>query len=75
MAFPDSNSYCARDTVYHFRIHRSKSEITKAQKTYKSLVPLQMQLSKDFFYGFVHFRQQKNPLLPRGYYQKVQLVL
>lgn len=71
MAFPDSNSYCSRDTAYHFRIRRSDGFLTEAQKDFESLVPLQMKPNRDFFFGFVHFRQQKNVDLPRGYYQKV----
>lgn len=27
-----------------------------------------------YLYGFVHFRQQKDPNLPRGYYQKVTVL-
>uniref|UniRef100_A0A915ECR3 UDENN domain-containing protein n=1 Tax=Ditylenchus dipsaci TaxID=166011 RepID=A0A915ECR3_9BILA len=34
-----------------------------------------MQPDSDFLYGFVHFRQQKNSSLPRGYYQKSIVLL
>ncbi|KHN72432.1 Protein DENND6B [Toxocara canis] len=70
LAFPDSNSGCSRDTNFHFRIRRSSSCLNAAQIAYTERVPVAAEIDPVFFYGFVHFRQQRDATLPRGYFQK-----
>ncbi|KAH7731030.1 hypothetical protein AAVH_02079 [Aphelenchoides avenae] len=38
-------------------------------------MPTAIEPSAAYLYGFVHFRQQRNPSLPRGYYQKSVVLL
>lgn len=72
LSFPDSNSGYARDTTYHFRVRRSEDSPAEVpMPTSSTDIPPALEPSETCFYGFVHFRQQKNPDLPRGYYQKV----
>jgi hypothetical protein len=75
MAFPDSNSGCTQDTTYHFCTRQSGITLSTAQKQYCRQAPTFLQIDPNLLYGFVHFRQKKNPLLPRGYYQKSLVVL
>uniref|UniRef100_A0A914ZGA7 UDENN domain-containing protein n=1 Tax=Parascaris univalens TaxID=6257 RepID=A0A914ZGA7_PARUN len=70
LAFPDSNSGCSRDTNFHFRIRRSSNYLNAAQVAYTERVPIAAEIDPVYFYGFVHFRQQRDATLPRGYYQK-----
>lgn len=72
LAFPDSNSCCTGDTNYFFRLRRSIGTLTEEQWQFTASVPIAMQPDPKFYFGFVHFRQQKDPTLPRGYFQKVQ---
>jgi hypothetical protein len=72
LAFPDSHSSCTSDERYHFRIRRcSSSSVTTLQSRYRITAPHAIDIDPVHYYGFVHFRQQKDPSLPRGYYQKV----
>ncbi|VDM42936.1 unnamed protein product [Toxocara canis] len=66
LAFPDSNSGCSRDTNFHFRIRRSSSCLNAAQIAYTERVPVAAEIDPVFFYGFVHFRQQRDATLPRA---------
>jgi hypothetical protein len=71
LSFPDSNSSCTGDTGYFFRVKRSEESLTNAQWHFSEAVPVAMQPDPAFYFGFVHFRQMKDPTLPRGYFQKV----
>uniref|UniRef100_A0AC34QHB4 UDENN domain-containing protein n=1 Tax=Panagrolaimus sp. JU765 TaxID=591449 RepID=A0AC34QHB4_9BILA len=76
LSFPDSNSGYAQDTSYHFRIkQQSVSSLTVAQQSFSHQAPDFLNVDSTWLYGFVHFRQKKNPNLPRGYYQKSLVVL
>lgn len=63
------------DTQYHVRIKRgatSKSnKETQVQRCYDRKSPMFLQTDKDYYWGFVYFRQVKDKNLPRGYFQKV----
>ncbi|VDN55859.1 unnamed protein product [Dracunculus medinensis] len=75
LAFPDSNSCCTRDTKFHFRIRRSSFQLNEVQTNYSENVPPAAQIDSIHFFGFVHFRQQKDASLPRGYYQKSLVII
>lgn len=75
MAFPDSNSGYTEDTTYHFRTRQSGISLSPAQEQFCHNAPTFLQIDPNFLYGFVHFRQKKNPKLPRGYFQKSLVVL
>jgi len=76
LSFPDSNSGCTQDTSYHFRIkQQSLSALTPAQVQFSLHAPDFLNVDPRYLYGFVHFRQKKNPDLPRGYFQKSLVVL
>lgn len=75
MAFPDSNSGYTEDTTYHFCTRQSGIILSTVQEQYCRQAPTFLQIDPKFLYGFVHFRQKKNPSLPRGYYQKSLVVL
>uniref|UniRef100_A0A158R609 UDENN domain-containing protein n=1 Tax=Syphacia muris TaxID=451379 RepID=A0A158R609_9BILA len=70
LSFPDSNSSCAADTVYHFRIRRVSKCLNATHVAYSERVLPTADLDPTYYYGFVHFRQRKDASLPRGYYQK-----
>ncbi|CAJ0603452.1 unnamed protein product [Cylicocyclus nassatus] len=70
LAFPDSNSGNTKDTNFHFRIRRSTTEITPAQRTLLERSSPSASFDPSYLFGFVHFRQQKDPSIQRGYYQK-----
>ncbi|CAI4227786.1 unnamed protein product [Auanema sp. JU1783] len=75
LAFPDSNSGNSADTHYHFRIRRSTGHVTSAQTALIDNLPPSTGFDPRYLYGFVHFRQQKDPTIPRGYYQKSIVLL
>lgn len=68
LSFPDSNSACFGDTKYFFRIRRTSdtSDVENADKEDED---------RGHFWGFVHFRQRKDDLSPRGYFQKSFVIL
>ncbi|CAB0036127.1 unnamed protein product [Trichogramma brassicae] len=74
LAFPDSNSGCMGDTQYHVRVKKSANakflKETAAQKEYNKKSPMFLQTDKDYYTGYVYFRQVKDKNLPRGYFQK-----
>ncbi|XP_011307173.1 protein DENND6A [Fopius arisanus] len=73
LAFPDSNSGCMGDTQYHVRIRQNSNFPTReppALKEYNRKSPSFLQFDKDFYWGYVYFRQVKDKTLPRGYFQK-----
>lgn len=73
LAFPDSNSSCIGDTQYHVRIRQSskESQETNALKNYNRKAPNFLKLDRDYYWGYVYFRQVRDKNLPRGYFQKV----
>lgn len=75
LSFPDSNSGCMGDTQFHFRIRYSYSKTDKlcsrVSKLYNKTCPPALQTDLKFIYGYVYFRQVKDPSLRRGYFQKV----
>jgi len=73
LAFPDSNSGCMGDTQYHVRIRQSGIMVqqTNALKEYDRKSPSFLQTDRDYYWGYVYFRQVKDKSLPRGYFQKV----
>ncbi|MFH4984338.1 hypothetical protein AB6A40_011047 [Gnathostoma spinigerum] len=75
LAFPDSNSGCTRDTTFHFRIRRSATHVSDAHVLYCERAPLAIGIDPLYYYGFAHFRQQKDATLPRGYYQKSLILI
>ncbi|KAL6737511.1 hypothetical protein Aduo_011147 [Ancylostoma duodenale] len=70
LAFPDSNSGNTKDTNFHFRIRRSTTEISPSQRALLERSSNSASFDPSYLYGFVHFRQQKDPSIQRGYYQK-----
>ncbi|XP_077302895.1 protein DENND6A [Arctopsyche grandis] len=78
LAFPDSNSGCMGDTRFHVRLRTrapSAPTSTVPLKRYVARCPLTLQPDPTHFWGFVFFRQVKDPSLPRGYFQKSVVVL
>ncbi|TMS38342.1 hypothetical protein L596_005089 [Steinernema carpocapsae] len=77
LAFPDSNSCCTGegDMNFHFRVRRSTLKLQESQQIYSERVPNSIEVDPLYYYGFVHFRQRKDPKIPRGYYQKSVVLL
>uniref|UniRef100_A0A8R1U7B8 UDENN domain-containing protein n=1 Tax=Pristionchus pacificus TaxID=54126 RepID=A0A8R1U7B8_PRIPA len=75
LAFPDSNNAHSRDTKYHFRIRRSQSDVTSYQQSLILNSPSNLPIHPQFLYGFVHFRQERDLSIPRGFYQKSVVLL
>uniref|UniRef100_A0A0K0DNY0 UDENN domain-containing protein n=1 Tax=Angiostrongylus cantonensis TaxID=6313 RepID=A0A0K0DNY0_ANGCA len=61
LAFPDSNSGTTKDANFHFRIRRGTAEMTPSQATLLERLSPSMSFDPRYLYGFVHFRQQKDP--------------
>jgi len=61
------------DTQYHVRIRQSSKTMqeTNALKEYDRKSPSFLQTDRDYYWGYVYFRQVKDKSLPRGYFQKV----
>lgn len=74
LAFPDSNSGCMGDTQFHVRL-RSRTSLSKSHVNYNSQCPVTLQADSTHFWGFVYFRQVRDPTLPRGYFQKSVVIL
>ncbi|XP_011266178.1 protein DENND6A isoform X3 [Camponotus floridanus] len=77
LAFPDSNSGCMGDTQYHVRIRQSSKMVqeTTALKEYDRKSPSFLQTDRDYYWGYVYFRQVKDKSLPRGYFQKSIVII
>ncbi|CAD5226957.1 unnamed protein product [Bursaphelenchus xylophilus] len=75
LSFPDSNATSSQDTSYHFRVKSGEIELTEGLKAFSDLAPISIRPCEQFLFGFVHFRQQKNANLARGYYQKSVVIL
>lgn len=74
LAFPDSNSGCMGDTQFHVRL-RSRARLSRQQRFYnEDCVPI-LHADSAHYWGFVYFRQVKDPSLPRGYFQKSIILL
>lgn len=65
------------DTQYHVRIRQSGKMVqeTTALKEYDRKSPSFLQTDRDYYWGYVYFRQVKDKSLPRGYFQKVCALL
>lgn len=74
LAFPDSNSGCMGDTQFHVRL-RSQTPLTCQQKIYNDECMPSLSADNTHYWGFVYFRQVKDPSLPRGYFQKSIMLL
>lgn len=74
LAFPDSNSGCMGDTQYHIRIRQSDFLVhdPPALREYNQKSATFLQYDRNYYWGYVYFRQVKNKNLPRGYFQKVK---
>ncbi|XP_044765186.1 protein DENND6B [Coccinella septempunctata] len=72
LAFPDSNSGCIGDTNFIIRLQSSPGNriLKREHLIYNSKCPLELQINPSYFWGYVYFRQVKDPSLPRGYFQK-----
>ncbi|XP_066585732.1 protein DENND6A-like [Prorops nasuta] len=77
LAFPDSNSGCMGDTQYHVRIKQYGHAIqeTEALKEYDKKSSAFLKCDKDYYWGYVYFRQVKDKSLPRGYFQKSLVIV
>ncbi|XP_029154831.1 protein DENND6A isoform X2 [Nylanderia fulva] len=77
LAFPDSNSGCMGDTQYHVRIRQSGKVVqkTNALQEYDRKAPSFLQTDRDYYWGYVYFRQVKDKSLPRGYFQKSVVII
>ncbi|VVC93439.1 unnamed protein product [Leptidea sinapis] len=74
LAFPDSNSGCMGDTQFHVRL-RSRSPLSRQQVIYNEDSVPNLRADSTHHWGFVYFRQVKDPSLPRGYFQKSIILL
>ncbi|CAK9290673.1 unnamed protein product [Gordionus sp. m RMFG-2023] len=77
LSFPDSNSSTIGDTIYHFRLpiafsHRKSFSLSLTFN--KQCLPILM-VNENSFYGYVFFRQVKDPSSIRGYFQKSLIIL
>ncbi|CAI5448082.1 unnamed protein product [Caenorhabditis angaria] len=70
LAFPDSNSSNAQDANFHFRIRRILGDVRPCRKQLIEKSPSSFPFDPHYLYGFVHFRQCKDPKIHRGYFQK-----
>ncbi|XP_041975641.1 protein DENND6B [Aricia agestis] len=74
LAFPDSNSGCMGDTQFHVRL-RTRAPLTPQQLRYNEESVPTLRADCTHYWGFVYFRQVKDPSLPRGYFQKSLILL
>lgn len=65
------------DTQYHVRIRQSGKMMqkTSALEEYDRKSPSFLQTDRDYYWGYVYFRQVKDKSLPRGYFQKVRVAI
>lgn len=76
LAFPDSNSGCMGDTVFHFRMRRLSTPVSRpSNAVYNRACPPSLALHPGYFYGFVYFRQVSDKSIRRGYLQKSVVIL
>lgn len=64
------------DTQYHVRIRQNgkTAQNNEALKEYDRKCPVFVQCDKEYYWGYVYFRQVKDKTLPRGYFQKVIII-
>jgi len=74
LSFPDSNTGCMGDTQFHFRIRSNSSKASGKNLSERDL-PVYLRDDATHCYGFVYFRQVKDPSLKRGYFQKSVVLL
>ncbi|XP_064555002.1 protein DENND6B [Drosophila montana] len=78
MAFPDSNSGCMGDTKFHMRlraIQNAKHKMPATMNQYNGECAPAMRYDSSHYWGFVYFRQKRDPNLPRGYFQKSLIII
>lgn len=79
LAFPDSNSGCMGDTQFHIRLRVAaatpSTRLSPAQRRFNASCPPNQSADSGHYWGFVYFRQIKDPRLPRGYFQKSLVLL
>ncbi|KAL7313939.1 hypothetical protein PS15m_007613 [Mucor circinelloides] len=64
-AFPDSNVFEVGDQIFNIRVRASTSKFAASGPT----------ADAGFLYGYVFFRQKKDPTIRRGYFQKSLVLL
>lgn len=69
LAFPDSNSGCMGDTKFHVSL-RTLNPLTLHQRTYNRECQCNLKATDGHYWGYVYFRQVKDPTSKRGYFQK-----
>lgn len=69
MAFPDSNSNCTGDTSFHICL-RTTQKLSELHRSYNREAKLDLKADIGHFWGYVFFRQVKDPTSKRGYFQK-----
>ncbi|XP_050314478.1 protein DENND6A [Anthonomus grandis grandis] len=75
-AFPDSNSGCMGDTKFIIRLPcKNKRELRSEHVKYNAKCPPALRIDEGYMWGFVYFRQVRDPNLPRGYFQKSVVLL
>ncbi|XP_030382038.1 protein DENND6B [Scaptodrosophila lebanonensis] len=78
MAFPDSNSGCMGDTKFHMRLRalpNVKQNMSPSLLMYNEDCAPAMRCDSSHYWGFVYFRQKRDPNLPRGYFQKSFIII
>lgn len=77
LAFPDSNSGCMGDTYFTVRLKQGPGNValSKTHASYNEKCYAALQIEPGYFWGYVYFRQVKDPTLPRGYFQKVRVYI
>ncbi|XP_060663468.1 protein DENND6B [Drosophila nasuta] len=78
MAFPDSNSGCMGDTKFHMRLRSCQASplpSSAAASRYNGQCAPALRSDGSHYWGFVYFRQKRDPNLPRGYFQKSLIII
>nr|CAD7199094.1 unnamed protein product [Timema douglasi] len=65
------------DTQFHMRIRQSPGHhsLLPEHHMYNHKCPVYLQCNPGYYYGYVYFRQVKDKLLPRGYFQKSVVII
>jgi hypothetical protein len=69
MAFPDSNSNCMGDTKFHICL-RTIKKLSDQHRLYNRECKQDLKADIGHYWGYVFFRQVKDPTSKRGYFQK-----
>lgn len=64
MALPDSNTGNVGDSVYTFRLRSDSLPLFSSSP-----------LDHTYLFGYCFFRQQRDPALPRGFFQKAVVIV